>query len=244
MLLKFQTNILNLLDDKLTPLKHELMEISTSMTFLSAQYEDMKRECAQMKEINVHLQGEVKEMKQENASLHVSISELNSRLNTIEQQSRSNNIELQCVPENKNENLVHIAMKLGKVVGCEIAEKDILHCTRVAKHNRNNTRPRSIVLQLSSPKLRDQILASSIAFNKKHPNDKLNSDHIGLKTKVPIFVMEHLSAYNRGLHAAARQKAKELGYNYVWIRNGRIFMRKTDESAYILIKNMNNLDNL
>lgn len=244
MMLKFQQSIPKLLDIKLEPLKRELTEIATSMNNLNTQYEEIKRENIEIKEINAQLQTEVKTLKKENSSLHVTISDMNIRLNNVEQNSRSNNIELQCVPESKSENLIHIAIQLGKVVGCKINENDVLHCTRVAKFDRSSDRSRSIVIQLSSVRLRDQLLASSIAFNKKNPENKLNSGHIGLKSNVPIFVMEHLSSFNKGLHAAARQKAKELNYKYVWVRNGRIFMRQSDNSSYILIKNKQALDKL
>lgn len=47
---------------------------------------------------------------------------------------------------------------------------------------------------------------------------------------------EHLSPANKALHAAARTRAKEAGYKYVRIRNGRVYMRKSDDSDYILVK--------
>ncbi|CAG5057819.1 unnamed protein product [Parnassius apollo] len=88
------------------------------------------------------------------------------RLNYLEQQSRFNNLELHCLPENKHENLYSTVKQLGIVIGCELKDEDILHCTRIAKMSSSNTRPRSIVIQLASPKVRDQILAAFISFNK------------------------------------------------------------------------------
>lgn len=48
-------------------------------------------------------------------SMHSTISELNNRRNMLEQQSSSNNIELQCVPESKTENVVSLVMNLSRL---------------------------------------------------------------------------------------------------------------------------------
>ncbi|KAJ8704339.1 hypothetical protein PYW08_013063 [Mythimna loreyi] len=44
------------------------------------------------------------------------------------------------------------------------------------------------------------------------------------------------------LHAATRIKAKEKGYKFVWIRGGRIFLRKTDDADVKVIRDMDSLD--
>ncbi|CAH2088155.1 unnamed protein product [Euphydryas editha] len=85
-----------------------------------------------------------------------------------------------------------------------IYEIDILNCTRTAKLKRSSPRPRSIVVQLSSPRLRDELLAASIKYNKGKPLER---------DRTPVFVCEHLSPTNKVLHAAARKRAKEAGYN-------------------------------
>ncbi|CAH2211129.1 jg3024 [Pararge aegeria aegeria] len=75
--------------------------------------------------------------------------------------------------------------------------------------------------------------------------DKLNTSHLGIPgIKRAIYVMEHLSLKNKKLHAATRLAAKEQKYEYVWIRNGRIFVRKNNESGALWIKNTEALSNL
>ena len=115
----------------------------------------------------------------------------------------------------------------------------------MAKSNKTDRRPRSIIVKLATPLMRDTLLAQAIKFNKANPSDKLNSFHIGLGgNKQPIFVSEHLSPTNRVLHAAARHKAKQLDYKFVWVKQGKIFMRKTETSEFVYVKNRNVLDSL
>lgn len=238
MLSKLNETMNAILNRELQPINAKIAAMDDSMKFINSQYEDLLKEHASSEEIITKLQ-------KENLEMSNNIKLLNVRMDQLEQQTRSNNIEIQCLPEKKDENLFHIVSEISKVAGFVVENRDILHCTRIAKLNPNSTRPRSIVVQLASPRLRDQFLASIINFNKRNKDNKLNSVHLGYSgPKTAIFVTEHLSPTYRALHAAARHKSKELGYQFVWIRGGRIFMRKTQESEHIVVRNMETLNKL
>lgn len=238
MLAQFNENLVSTMNNKLETVKSEMKEMVKSMQFMNKQFEDFESNQKASNET-------MKWLEKENTELKTTIANLSVRLNNLEQQSRSNNIELQCVPETKNENVYTIVTQLGKAVNCDVQEKDILNCTRVAKTNSSSTRPKSIVVQLASPRLRDQLLASVIKHNQNNPQNKLNSGHLGfVGQKAPVYVAEHLSPTNKTLHAAARMKAKEMSYRYVWVRNGKIFARKVDGAEYILIRNMESLSKM
>lgn len=235
---QFNVSITSTINKELEPIKREMREILESMSFMNNKFEELEKKQHSVDEL-------IKKLEAENISLKNTVGDLQIRIDNLEQQSRSNNIEIQCLPENKNENLYSAVTKLGQTVNCEVKEMDILHCTRIAKVNRTSTRPRSIVVQLASPRLRDQLLASIIKYNQNNPDEKLNSSHFGFAGRgTPVFVAEHLSPTNKALHAAARIKAKEKNYKYVWVRNGRIFVRKSDGAEYVLIKNMNSLNRI
>lgn len=224
---------------ELKTLKQDICEVKQSMDFINNQYEDFMKENKATKEV-------VKELQKENCNLKNNIDQLNGRLNQLEQHARSNNIELQCIPENKNENLVSIVTQIGKTIGYAVTEENILNCTRIAKMNRDSARPRSIIVQLSSPRVRDGYLAAAISFNKlkKNLSEKLNAEYLGFNEGTPIFVTEHLSPANKALHAATRQRAKANGYKYVWVRGGRIYARKSENDEFLHIKDSTYLDKL
>lgn len=90
-----------------------------------------------------------------------------------------------------------------------------------------------------TPQTRDTVVAAVIRFNrsKKRTEDKLNAVYLGFpNNKRPVYVSEHLTLANKKLHAATRATAKEKGYKYVWIRNGRIFIRKNNECPSMVIR--------
>lgn len=226
------------MNSELKSIREELKDVNEAMSFMNSQYEIAISEAKNSAQT-------IRDLETKNELMSNTILKLTNRVNQMEQHARSSNIEIQCVPETKTENVITLTKQLGSVIGCAITDNDILCSTRIAKVNRNSPRPRSIVTQFSSPRLRDQFLAASIDFNKKNKGDKLNSSHIGMGgPKKPIYVVEHLSATNKEIHAAARIKARELGFQFVWIRSGRILMRKDVTSECILIKDLATLDKL
>ncbi|XP_075990333.1 uncharacterized protein LOC142985985 [Anticarsia gemmatalis] len=194
----------------------------------------------------MHKHGSVTEhLKKENESLRIELNILSSRVRTMDQLSRSSNLELQCVPEHKSENLLNTVKQLGRVVNCPINDSDILYCSRVAKNNPKSSRPRTILVKLITPRLRDSLLASTIMYNKDHPKEKLNSSSLGIDDKKSaIYVSENLTMENKSLHAAARLRAKQLNYKYVWVRGGRIYVRKGPEFESVYIRNSDTLNKL
>lgn len=218
------------LHDELRSIRNDVLEVKESMNFFNKEYEDLKRE---------HDAGvqKMKSLENDNNDMKATISNLQSRLTQMEQRARLSNVEIQCIPENRNENLSKIILQISKVIDCKLKEESVSQVTRIAKFDRANARPRSIVVEFDNARNRDAFLAASINFNRKNPTNKLNTTHIGITgEKKPIFIAEHLSPANKALHAAARIKAREMKYDFVWVRNGRIFVRKNEGADPILIR--------
>lgn len=187
----------------------------------------------------------IKSLETENNNLKSEIIKLNNRLAGIEKISRNCNIELQAVPERKNENVLLLFKKICDVIKVSVDDGHINACRRVAKQNAASNRPRNIVVTLSSPRIRDIVLSASSKYNKAHSAHGLTSRDLEIPGEsCRIFVTEHLSPEQKALHAAARKAAKELSYKYVWVKYGQIYIRKDDSASAILIKNMDSLNKL
>jgi hypothetical protein len=231
-------SIRGILDVELKSIKDDFKDIKDSMNFMNETFETIQKE-HKVTLVNV------KKIEEKSESMLSTIMSLQSRINQLEQNSRANNIEIQCLPEKKSENLITLIKKLGSVIECDVSEQHITRITRIAKMQQTSPRPRSIVVEFKDANLRDAFLAANINFNKKHPKDKLNSSHIGFVGKeTPIYIAEHLSVANKVLHAAARKTAKEKDFKFVWVRGGKIYLRKNEDSSYIIVRDLQTLDNL
>ncbi|CAH2101902.1 unnamed protein product [Euphydryas editha] len=90
----------NSIGAELKTVKEEITDMRNSMDFMNSKFESLLREHEETKKVMVKLQ-------KENSVLQSNVKDLNARINTLEQNARSANIEIQCVPERKTENLVH-----------------------------------------------------------------------------------------------------------------------------------------
>lgn len=216
----------------------ELEHVMNSMTHMNENFEDV------MKEHKV-LTEKVGSLEAQQTVANSTIVNLQLRVNQLEQQARCKNVEIQCLPEKKSEDLISIVKNISNLININLKDENIIRATRVSKLNPNNTRPRSIVVEFNTPMIRDTFLAASIDFNKKNSENKLNTHHLGVAgPKSAIYIAEHLSSDNKSLHAATRKFAKEKNYKFVWVRGGRIYLRKNEESKYILVKDIGSLKNI
>lgn len=219
-----------------------LPELKESINFISAEYVDLKK-------MFTESLSTIKSLQSENDQLKIEMRDLNARVTHFEQLARETNVEIQCVPEHKMENLASIVKILGTVISRPIADSEILAIHRVPKVKPDSSRPKSIIVKLPSLRARDEILAAVSSFNKKNKTNKLNSAHLGINgingINSPVYVSEHLTPANKALHAATRIKAKEANYKFVWIRNGRILVRKDENTAHaMVIRNHDSLASL
>lgn len=226
-------------------IKTEFDELRADMSALKDVKSSIEFMCKEFERLNLELiaaKKTIADLQVDNAALKGTVNDLSSRVILLEQYSRENNIEISGLPENKSENLVNVVTQIIKTTSCSLKESDILTCTRIRKMDANSARPRSVVVKLASAKERDTLIAAVVKHNKFNSEDKLNTHKLGYGgPKAAVYVTEHLSPYYKKLHAETRKIARDRGFRYIWIRNGRIFVRKDDSAPAKQILSRDNL---
>lgn len=213
-------------------------DLNNATDFFASEQESLKAQIARR-------DATIKILEADCERVHGDLYRLTNRLSAMEKTTRSYNVELQSVPETRNENVMLLFKKLCEVVSFSIEDNSILSCRRVAKMDNTSKRPRNILVTLSSPRLKDSLLSAVQRFNKAHPKDTLNSRHLGITIHTEkIYAVEHLSPECKQLFAAARKFARDKQYKYVWAKYGRVYLRKDDKSGSIYVKNNDTLMNL
>ncbi|XP_045445740.1 uncharacterized protein LOC123653802 [Melitaea cinxia] len=104
---------------------------------------------------------------------------------------------------------------------------------------------KTIITEFKSKNTKQEIIKKFKTYNKNNPNNKLNTTSIGLDNySKPIYVSEALTPKGRRLFFLALDIAKIANFKYCWTINGRIYIRKTDETQYIEVKGEAQLNNL
>jgi hypothetical protein len=105
--------------------------------------------CAEQSTLHANIEKStetIKLLESENIRLQSELARLNVKLAGIEKISRSCNIELQAVPEQRNENVLGLFRKLCGIIKAPVEDAQISACRRVAKQNISSRRPRNIVV--------------------------------------------------------------------------------------------------
>lgn len=213
-------------------IKKELKEFEKSMNFNSNKLDDVLEKLNDM-ECDIKKINEKQNMLEaENENLKLKIKHLENSIDDIEQYSRNKNIQVDGIPVQKDENLREMIQELSKKIDVNIKKEDIDAIHRVPTRSTKNPEP--IIVQFLTRQMKEDIIAKSRGSN-------LNTNDLGMNCSKTIYINDHLSKTKKQLMYEARQLKKSKEYKFIWSRNGKIFVRKTETSNII---NINTFDDL
>lgn len=157
------------------------------------------------------------DLQNENKSLVSRVAALESQVDQAEQYSRRNCLRISGIQESSNENTDEIVLKMASDIGSGIQLIDIDRSHRIGNPNRNRTKPRDIIVKLSTYRARAD-------FYKKRTS---------LKDKgyLRVFVNEDLTRRRSGLLYQARALMKSGNLKGAWSSDGTILIKTNDESV-------------
>lgn len=181
------------------------------------------------------------ELKSEVDELKNECKLLKSEIELIHQYNRRNNVEVFGIPENRDEDVKSTLRKIGDIVRFPLQDTDIIECHRVQSHPNSTNRgnPRNIVVKLAAHDLKLKFMESV-----KVARSKLTADALGFSVKHQIYVNDHLTHQNKWLLRQCKEFCKVNQYKYCWIKESKIFVKKTDSSRTVNIVNEDGLRKL
>lgn len=219
--------------------KSEIRDLIKTIDYMSKKIDDyegklktMDQDLKEEKTKSVRLEGEIAELKN-------IVNHLDKRNNNHDQQLLENNIEIFGISEKTNEDIADTIMKVARNVGHMINREDIIYASRVKIRQHlppdgpglvtpRDPRPRNIVAKFTSKKLKDELIA---AIKKKKGLDCSSLGLVGGK----IFINDQLTRKNKYLLHSAKQFKIANNFNFLWVRNSKIYIRKNETSPAILI---------
>jgi hypothetical protein len=217
--------------------KNQLDEFKTSLEFFSNKIDDYEESVNDFKKVVRTVETSNKQLMTENAILKKDLNNCKTELELLQQYNRNRNVQVDGVPEVDGEQMRSVVEIIAKTIGESIDfENDVQAVHRVP--TKRNTGPKPIVLQFTNRQKRD-------AFLKK---SKLALKQRGIKSTdfardVPVtnvYVNEHLTPYFKNLLFHAK-KLRETGFKYVWVSEGKIFVKKTENDSKIRISSTDDL---
>ncbi|KAJ2948942.1 hypothetical protein O0L34_g5880 [Tuta absoluta] len=172
--------------------------------------------------------------------LHHEIMTLRSEIDHRDRMQQLNNVEISGVTENNGENLNQIVTLLATKLGVSLDLRDVDYVARAGKRRTVEgdlpLRPRPIIVRFTRRAPRDELLRAA------RTRRNLSTDLIEIAgERRSVYVNEHLIKADRQLYGKARSVARELNFKYVWKKNGRIMIKKTDHGEIYHIRSENDL---
>lgn len=162
---------------------------------------------------------------------------MNKKNDVKSQISIKNNIKIKGVPENPNIDDKEITKKILKQIGISTEKEDIIEIKRTESKNEN-----IIKIKLKNEDIKKKILEKSKQYFRN--NGKLTTYELNLKgNQNIIYVNEELTPKTKYLFGKTKELKKN-SFKFIWIKNGKIFVRKNEEERVIHINTEETLKQL
>jgi hypothetical protein len=219
---------------------------------LQTQMQDMINKINEQYKMIVDLQCDVDIHKKRLDEKDIEIARLKEQVTDILQDKVANNVEIHGYPQQDGENLGEIVCKVAEVVGApETALEENL--ASVYRGRRLKHKPAPIIVCFKNENAKNLWMngrkrkefksydvpitfSEKVAEQRSAPSTRGAINRAGASEvkKRPLQIFEQLVPDRRQLLFDTRRTAFDLGYKFVWSKNGKIFVRKNAESKALI----------
>ncbi|XP_040066367.1 uncharacterized protein LOC120840005 [Ixodes scapularis] len=222
-LAKFLSKLSTKLDVINTKVNKGLSGMSQSMTFMNKGFNKFKATMASATKEIKQLKAELQQLKKENQDLAKELEDTKRNLVKMKQYCHGN-LKTKGIPHSPHENLAKMITAIGGAIGVEIASTDIdVNCRMPTK---NQAKP-NVIVRFLSHNVRDKVLMSA-------KQCRPTSD-AGFKHSEPVYENEHLCPENKVFLGKVTEKKKANNWEFLWVSQGKILMKKAENSGVVQI---------
>lgn len=218
----------------------ELLEIRKQKSQYEKTINDLATVIHDYKAIVENLIQENIQLKNDTQILHDKFEHLEYTKDMHEQATLNHNLIINGAPEEEEENTKQKVINIATALQVDINEIDITNAFRKTTAGQNTSGlPRTIVVTFKNKEKRDTFLKSKLA--KKITWKSVNQH---TKENRPIYFGEQLTGRKQYLSKMARDLKRDSIIKFVWVKDGDIFIRHSEESRIIKITNATQIQRL
>ncbi|XP_028163200.1 uncharacterized protein LOC114354826 [Ostrinia furnacalis] len=230
--IKLQLTSLSTLLEDVRAIKSEIADLKTASEFSSAKIDE---HAARLATVESSLPA-VARIQETISATQEALCQVKNESSSKGQWARLNNVEIKGVPMRKGENLFSVVGAIAKRVGYEFPKTQINYVSRIPIHN---SKDKSIIICFINRYVKEEFVAAARAMKTITANEigfSGNSDR--------IFVNDHLTSEYKKLLTKTKSALKAKDYRYIWIKYGKIHVRKNDTSHVVVIHTESDLNRL
>lgn len=206
----------------------QMREFEKSLDFHGARIDELINKIDDLSE-------KQKQMEDENQELKMKLKSMTIIVEDLEQYTRNRNLQIDGVPEEKDENLRDLMKEIGKKVEVQFEDKEVDAIHRIPTRNEKNKDCSPIVVQFTTRQLREKILTNAKKTTITTKDLQKSGDE---KT---VYINEHLTKAKKEIMYEARKLKFQQNYKFLWSRNGKIFIRKGEKTKVIELQSLDDL---
>lgn len=211
-------------------------ELSEGVTFLGKKYEELKNNIKTTIDNQDVLNKAILKLSKENKEQRKEIVTLKERLENLERNSLESTLNLYPVLKTAGEDLKDMIKKVAVKAGLTLVDSDILSIYR--KPEKKNGKPGDVIVKCVNKSVRDKIIEGTKLKRLMHKDIGITCD-IGR-----VYANEELTVEGKNIYFKALKLKYDKKWKFIWVKNGRIFVRKEEGSPSIRLDTMNDLDKL
>lgn len=209
-------------------------DIEKSITYMSDEIIDLKKELREVKTDLRREHAEKNTMKEKLERQNKEIDDLKANVESLLVKEKAALAEVKGIPKKEGEALKDIIISVAKAAGLQLKAADIKDVYR--------NRAMMGKLDLITVIFHDENVRND--FIVKCRKARLTLHAIKYDGSESIYVNESLTWYTRKLFNAAQIFKKKEQYQFCWIKNGKVFLRKEQGSKIFSVRNEGDLVNI
>lgn len=212
-------------------IKDQISGLSSSIEFISAQYDTIKIKMEHYEE--------------ERRKDQTYIQTLKQKIETLERNTRNTSIEVRNVLRTNREtksDLFTIINNLTDILQVPIKPNEIRNIYRgYAKSEGKNP----IVVDLTTTSLKEQLIEAIKSYKKRNKGQNITTSDLKINGPIrQIYISDYLSPTLKRLHYLARDFASSNDYKFCWSTSSAIYLRKKEGDPAIKVRNEEDLNKL
>lgn len=199
--------------------KEESSDVLSKLESMEQKMDKMLKNSEEQKIEIAALKKKMSSVLDENQGLKKQVEEMKDHVDELQQRSRMNNIIINGIQQNRNEDIYKVVEQIGLKLKIKDPLSQVQVAHRVNSTNKDKSKP--IVVRLLNTKTRDQ-------WTSAYRSNKLWEQN--------FYVNEHLTKRNQDILYKTKKFKAENGFKYVWVRDCKIFIRKTENTRVFVIR--------
>jgi hypothetical protein len=251
----FEGRLMSRFDD----LVSRITTVEKSLGFLSDQYDTLVKEVESHKTLFKELKQGLAEAKKRDEEKTRVVNQLSARVNQLEQASLSRNLEIIDLPltgeseQHLRSDLQKLATEIGAPNVADTVE-DLYLVRAKPESTTARARPAKVVVRLKNDSSKVEWLAARRRLNQQQrrapgaeEQQRDNGGQPGAPApsfasaaggpqgrSKPIRIYEMLTPYNKRLLFLAKEAGRAQGFQYVWPKQGKIFVRHSEQLGQVI----------